>query len=217
MYAPGVKPKKIRCCVACFQDHVRSCWLRRDFMGTPSRFNGDDPDAAGLENEFDLSAAAIKHSQSVGKLLRQARQGFGLELGEIAAALRIKASHLQAIEDGNYDEVPGQSYAIGFIRTYAEYLGLDGPEMVRRFKQETEGQGLKHDLSFPMPVRERRVPSSSILLGAVIIAFCGYGIWYHGSSDDQGRTERTAAVPSTLLAPPTESAISQTAVKEVTG
>jgi cytoskeleton protein RodZ len=140
----------------------------------------------------------------------------GLELGEIAAALRIKASHLQAIEDGDYGEVPGQSYAIGFIRTYAEYLGLDGPDMVRRFKQQTEGQGLKHDLSFPLLVSERRVPRSSILLGTVIIAVCGYGIWHYGSSDDQDRTERVAAVPSTLLVPPPDSAIAPTAVKEPT-
>jgi cytoskeleton protein RodZ len=177
-------------------------------MGFLSRFGRDDADDAEFEDEFDLSNAALKRSHSIGALLRQARQGFGRDVGQIGAALRIRASHLQAIEDGHYEDLPGPTYAIGFIRTYAEYLGLDGPEMVRRFKQEIEGQEFKHDLSFPMPVSERSVPGSTILLGGVILALCGYGIWYYLSSGDHGRPERVAAVPTALLAPPTEAAVS---------
>ena len=177
-------------------------------MGFLSRFGRDGADDTEFEDEFDLSNAALKRSQSVGALLRQARQGFGRDVGQIGAALRIRASHLQAIEDGRYQELPGGAYAIGFIRTYAEYLGLDGPEMVRRFKQEIEGQEFKNDLSFPMPVSERSVPGSTILLGGVILALCGYGIWYYLSSGDHGRPERVAAVPTALLAPPTEAAVS---------
>jgi cytoskeletal protein RodZ len=173
-------------------------------MGFLSRFNRDGADDTEFEDEFDLSNAALKRSQSVGALLRQARQGFGRDVGQIGAALRIRASHLQAIEDGRYQELPGGAYAIGFIRTYAEYLGLDGPEMVRRFKQEIDGQEFKHDLSFPMPVSERSVPGSTILLGGVIIALCGYGIWYYMSSGDHRRSEQVAAVPMALLAPPSE-------------
>ncbi len=177
-------------------------------MGFLSRFSRDGADDTEFEDEFDLSNAALKRSQSVGALLRQARQGFGRDVGQIGAALRIRASHLQAIEDGRYEELPGGTYAIGFIRTYAEYLGLDGHEMVRRFKQEIEGQEFKHDLSFPMPVSERSVPGSTILLGGVIIALCGYGIWYYTSSSDHGQSEQVAAVPTALLAPPSDAAIS---------
>ncbi len=173
-------------------------------MGFLSRFSRDGADDTEFEDEFDLSNAALKRSHSVGALLRQARQGFGRDVGQIGAALRIRASHLQAIEDGHYEELPGATYAIGFIRTYAEYLGLDGPEMVRRFKHEIEGEEFKHDLSFPMPVSERSVPGSTILLGGVILALCGYGIWYYTSSSDHGRSDRVAAVPTALLAPPTD-------------
>lgn len=173
-------------------------------MGFLSRFSRDEIDDTEFEDEFDLSNAALKRSHSVGALLRQARQGFGREVGQIGAALRIRSSHLQAIEDGRYEDLPGGTYAIGFIRTYAEYLGLDGPEMVRRFKQELEGQEFKNDLSFPMPVSERRIPGSTVLLGGVIIALCGYGIWYYTSSGDHSRSEQVAAVPSALLAPPSD-------------
>src|SRR5690348_10172446 len=173
-------------------------------MGFLSRFNRDEIDEAEFEDEFDLSNAALKRSHSVGALLRQARQGFGRDVGQIGAALRIRSSHLQAIEDGRYEDLPGGTYAIGFIRTYAEYLGLDGPEMVRRFKQEIEGQEFKNDLSFPMPVSERRIPAGTILLGGAIVAVCAYGIWYYVSSGDHTRTEQVAAVPTALLAPPSD-------------
>ncbi|HKF71961.1 MAG TPA: RodZ domain-containing protein [Stellaceae bacterium] len=176
-------------------------------MGFLSRFSHDDIDDTEFEDEFDLSNAALKRSHSVGALLRQARQGFGREVGQIGAALRIRSAHLQAIEDGRYEDLPGGTYAIGFIRTYAEYLGLDGPEMVRRFKQEIEGQEFKNDLSFPMPVSERKLSGSTMLLGGVMIAVCGYGIWYYLSSGDHGRTEQVAAVPTALLAPPSDAAI----------
>jgi cytoskeleton protein RodZ len=176
-------------------------------MGFLSRFSRDGADDTEFEDEFDLSNAALKRSQSVGALLRQARQGFGRDVGQIGAALRIRSSHLQAIEDGRYQELPGGAYAIGFIRTYAEYLGLDGPEMVRRFKQEIEGREFKNDLSFPMPVSERSVPGSTILLGGVIIALCGYGIWYYMSSGNHGRSEQVAAVPAALLTPPSDAIV----------
>lgn len=177
-------------------------------MGFLSRFSRDDVEDTEFEDEFDLSNAALKRSHSVGALLRQARQSFGRDVGQIGAALRIRSSHLQAIEDGRYEELPGGTYAIGFIRTYAEYLGLDGPEMVRRFKQEVEGLEFKNDLSFPMPVSERRLSGSTIFLGAAIIALCGYGIWYYAASGDRGRTEQVAAVPTALLAPPSDTAMS---------
>lgn len=176
-------------------------------MGFLSRFSRDDVDDTEFEDEFDLSNAALKRSHSVGAMLRQARQGFGRDVGQIGAALRIRSSHLQSIEDGRYEDLPGGTYAIGFIRTYAEYLGLDGPEMVRRFKQEIEGQEFKNNLSFPMPVGERHVPGGTILLGGVIVALCGYGIWYYASSGDHGKTEQVAAVPTALLAPPSDAAM----------
>ena len=183
-----------------------------------SRDNGGDPDAAKFENQSDLGAAAPKRAKSVGALLSEARQAFGRDVRQIGAALHIRVHHLRAIEEGNYEELPGHAYAIGFIRAYAEYLGLDGSEMVRRFKRETEGQGLKHDLSFPMPVSERSVPSRTILLGGLLIALCGYGLWHSISSDDHDRTERVAVVPSALLPPPSAGAISSTsAANEIAG
>jgi len=175
-------------------------------MALFSRFGRDNVDIAELEDEYVLSDAALARSRSIGVLLREARQGFGRNVDQIGEALRIKPSYLQAIEDGRYEELPGPTYTVGFIRAYAEYLGLDGNEILRRFKQETEGLEFRRDLSFPMPLTERSVPGGTILLVGVIFALCGYGIWYYMSSPDRVRPERVAAVPNTLLAPPTDAA-----------
>ena len=50
--------------------------------------------------------------------------------------LRIQHSYLQAIEEGEIDRLPGPTYAVGFVRAYAEYLGLEGNKVAERFREE---------------------------------------------------------------------------------
>ena len=135
----------------------------------------------------------------VGDVLREARRSYGVEIAQVGASLRIKPSYLSALEEARYRELPGPTYAVGFLRAYAEHLGLDGEEMVRRFKREVSGIDAKHDLSFPVPLAERSIPRISMVVAALILAGCGYGLWYYISLADRARPERVAAVPSTLL------------------
>ena len=59
-----------------------------------------------------------------GAMLRQQREALGLDLTDVAAALRIKPAYLEALEAGRPEELPGAVDAIGFIRAFADYLGL---------------------------------------------------------------------------------------------
>ncbi len=120
---------------------------------------------------------------SVGAGLRDARLGLGQDLSEIASALRIRHAYLEAIEEERFGDLPGPVYAIGFVRAYAGYLGLDGEEMVRRFKQEVSGLGKKTDLVFPEPFPESRITRSAILLISAILALAAYGGWYYLSTN----------------------------------
>src|SRR5207302_10550694 len=72
-----------------------------------------------------------------GAMLRHQREALGLDLADVAAALRINPAYLAALEAGRPDELPGAVYAIGFIRAYADHLGLDNREMLRLFKQQS--------------------------------------------------------------------------------
>ncbi len=136
---------------------------------------------------------------SAGDLLRRQRENRGFELGEVSAALRIKPRYLAALEAGRPDRLPGATYAIGFVRAYAEYLGLDSGEVLRRFKQELTALAVKPDLTFPLPLGENSIPGGGTLLAAIILTICGYGAWYYLTSSDGAPAQRVAEVPIALL------------------
>jgi cytoskeleton protein RodZ len=123
----------------------------------------------------------------------------GLELCDAAAALKIRPAYLEAIENDRPDKLPAPVYAIGFTRAYADYLGLDGDEVLRRFKQEALELTAKSDLSFPIRLGEGSKPGGGMLLVAMILAICGYGTWYYLSGGERSRPERVAPVPAELL------------------
>src|ERR1700730_9851324 len=137
--------------------------------------------------------------RSAGDELRQRREALGLDLADVAAALRIKPAYLMALEAGCFEELPAAVYAIGFMRAYADYLGLESGEMLRLFKQQSSLLAAKPDLAFPILSGERSVPGGGVLLVALILAVCGYGGWIYLSTGEGPRPERVAEVPLELL------------------
>src|SRR4051794_8463906 len=101
-------------------------------------------------------AAAVR----TGAELRAARERLGLSLNDIAATLRIRPPHLEALEEGRISLLPGNAYALAFVRTYAGALGLDAEEMVRRFKAEAAAFD-QPELVFPVPMPERGLPAGA--------------------------------------------------------
>ena len=155
-----------------------------------------------VEDLPDGEAASPSGPRSAGDLLRQQREALRLNLDDVAAALKIKPDYLAALEAGRPDLLPGPTYAIGFVRTYSDYLGLDGSEILRRFKAESTGLDAKPDLAFPMPLGERSIPGGGMLLVALILVLCGYGTWYYLSTGEYSRPERVAEIPIGLLSLP---------------
>jgi len=62
----------------------------------------------------------------IGNSLRAARIRQKLELSQAEGDTRIRAKYLRALEDERFELLPGSAYAKGFLRAYADYLGLDG-------------------------------------------------------------------------------------------
>ncbi|MEP7081515.1 MAG: helix-turn-helix domain-containing protein [Chloroflexota bacterium] len=75
--------------------------------------------------------------QHLGEMLRSARESRGLDRVRIERDTRIRERYLSALERGAYDELPGEVYARGFLRTYATYLGLDPDAMTALYRLET--------------------------------------------------------------------------------
>lgn len=68
--------------------------------------------------------------EEIGKTLRQLREKKGLSLEQVEQAIKIRMRYLEAIEDGDMTVLPGMVYARGFIKSYAEYLGINGQELL---------------------------------------------------------------------------------------
>ncbi len=74
--------------------------------------------------------------QGVGKTLREARERRGVELADVEASTRIRVRFLRALEREEWEVLPGEAYARGFIRTYAGYLDLDGAQLAEQHRRE---------------------------------------------------------------------------------
>ena len=69
----------------------------------------------------------------IGNSLREARERQGLGYPEIELATKIRAKYIRALEEDDFTSIPGDAYIRGFLRTYAEYLGLDGDVYVDEY------------------------------------------------------------------------------------
>jgi hypothetical protein len=104
----------------------------------------------------------------IGTSLREARLRKGLTLTAASEATKIRGRHLQALEDEQFDVLPAQTYVRGFLKTYADYLGLDGQlyvdEYSSRFWVAEEGGP-----SVPRRVRVRRKHHGRIELTMIVV------------------------------------------------
>lgn len=73
----------------------------------------------------------------VGATLRKARNRRKVELSEVEATTKIRGRYLRAMEDEEWDALPGETYARGFIRAYATYLGLDGERLADEHRRDS--------------------------------------------------------------------------------
>jgi len=152
------------------------------------------PDGMAADTDPQLALEAV------GKLLRETRTSQGLAVSDVARVLRISQKYLEALEDGRNEDLPGSTYAIGFIRSYAEHLNLDGEEIVRRYKDQDLGLADKSQLHFPKPIPEGGVPGAAVLGLGVMIALVAYGVWYWNSNNDGVSVATVDAVPEHMAA-----------------
>lgn len=134
----------------------------------------------------------------VGSLLRATRNGLGQTVEDVCNMLRIRKIYIEAIENSDYSALPNGPYGLGFVKAYAEHLGLDGAEIARRFREESNAPEVRTELSFPKPVQESRVPGGAVLLIAVMLGLGAYGGWYYLSSHGKTIADLVDPLPEHL-------------------
>ncbi len=151
-----------------------------------------------IDDNVGQGDVSQKSGVGVGGLLRASRVRCGEDLPQVAGALRIRLAYLEAIENGRFGELPGPAYTLGFVRTYANHLGLDVEEVIRRLRAETEIEAVKPDLSFPVPVSDTTMPTGAVIMIGVVAAVVAYGAYLAGSSGDRVEVARVSPIPERM-------------------
>jgi cytoskeleton protein RodZ len=132
-------------------------------------------DDAGLADE-------VVSTQTLGQFLRQERELRDIPLDRVEQATRIRAAQLRAIEDDRLEALPAEAYARGFVRTYAEYLGLNGDDVVAIFNEQWNRSVYRAEPAPPQtPVsvaRNRSTGVFSLWVGLACLLLAGSAVLY---------------------------------------
>jgi hypothetical protein len=105
-------------------------------------------------------------ANGVGPTIREARKRREIEISAVEEATRIRPRFLRAIENEEWDVLPGGVYTRGFVRTYAAYLGLDGDRLAEDYRREVEEtSGGREPGLEPAQAEGKRAPSTRRSVG----------------------------------------------------
>lgn len=149
----------------------------------------------------EISGDSESPLQTVGQDLRAARLRRGDEIAQVSRALKIRKDHLEALEEDRLEDLPGKTYAIGFVRSYARHLGLDATEYVERFKRDISGR-TEDKVHEPAPIHQddgRRLPQGWRIIAGAVVILIGWGAWHLLSTET---ISNQPVPPAPVLNPP---------------
>ena len=139
--------------------------------------------------------------RAVGRLLRDQREARGLSVVDIEKRLRFRRSHIEAIEAGRFDLLPGAAYIPAFLRSYASHLGLDAEKVMNAY-QSSGPVPIKRPIALPadFPLVEKRAPIGLAVLTVLLVVGAGYAVWHYLPRQQSVVAEKVPPVPDRLLA-----------------
>jgi hypothetical protein len=126
----------------------------------------------------------------IGETLRETRMRRRIDMTEVEAATKIRAKYLRALENEEWDLLPGPTFVKTFLRTYAEYLDLDPRLLVEEYRQRYERPTTQDLTPFgprrrQQPPRRHWGPGIVIGLGVVMLLAALYGLSLLGGQDNE--------------------------------
>ncbi|MEI9989798.1 MAG: RodZ domain-containing protein [Rhizomicrobium sp.] len=162
----------------------------------------------------EISGDSDTPLETVGQDLRAARLRRGDDLATVSKSLKIRKDHLEAIEEDRLEQLPGRTYAVGFVRSYADYLGLDTQQCLERFKAEIAGRSDTDNVPAVTVIDEdehRRLPQGWKIIAGVVVLLMIYGAYYVLTSTSSMTSQPVAAPPPQLAPKPVVQAAPQPA------
>lgn len=163
----------------------------------------------------------------IGATLRETRMRQGLEISDIEASTKIRAKYLRAIENEEWDLLPGTTFVKSFLRTYAEALDLDSRLLLEEYKARYERfddqdvRGPTRPSSHPSSGRERRPPRRGAHPGRWILLACAAMVvvivlFLLGSGDDEPTRKGVTSTVSSSATKTTDRSSTETKTTRTT-
>jgi cytoskeletal protein RodZ len=147
---------------------------------------------------------------AIGERLREARMRQNIDIAEVEAATKIRAKYLRALENEEFSLLPGNTFVKTFMRTYADYLGLDAQLLIEEYRVDYEPRGEAELQPYVPPSTRRRReerrrqrpprgppgPGTALLVvvGVVLVIFVILGVTAGSeNTGNGGPTEPTTA------------------------
>jgi cytoskeleton protein RodZ len=155
----------------------------------------------------------------IGTTLREARMRARIDISEIEAETKIRAKYLRALENEEWDLLPGPTYVKSFLRTYADALGLDGKLLIEEYKLRHERlSDVELQPIAPPGQRERRRRPRGGVPRGWLVAFVVVGLlaalWVVGNRNSGDSASQSTAPPPTTSQPSTASSAKKTTTKK---
>jgi cytoskeletal protein RodZ len=156
-------------------------------------------------NEIPLVEA---EPMTVGEELKAARARLGMSLSDLAAETRVPMRHLESIERSEFSALPGHTYTIGFVRSYARAVALDHIAIVNALRAELSSSGHERyeaPLQNYEPTDPARVPSKSLAWTAAAVAalvLAAYLIFRSYALQPTPAPQKPTSVPTTMAPKP---------------
>lgn len=145
--------------------------------------------------------------ETVGEYLKKERELRQISLQEVAEETKISVSRLKALEANQFDQLPAPIYIRGFVRIYAEYIGLDPADVMMRFEDELffeEQEQQKATTGFKTLeeeralARRRMVAVAASIIGAIVLIALGL-YFYFDQQSQQNRAMEGLTLPESSL------------------
>ena len=142
-----------------------------------------------MDQDTKKTEQAPQEATTIGMFLKYTRQNQKKSIEAISKALCIRKVYIKAIEESDFNELPPVPYGIGFVRSYADFLGLNAERIVQCYKEEAMPKKnetnikpfVKKHTAITMPNRKQILIGISMVLGVYFIALA-----FNYSNDKQG-------------------------------
>lgn len=136
---------------------------------------GTDPDEFRADDEWKDTTPSIDEAPTLGAGLRAIREASGRSMIEYSVMTRVHTRFLKALEEGDFSALPSRVFSIGYVRAYANALGLDEQSAVERFKRESPDASVPLQAPIGIAFEDVRRYSPRVIGGVIAIALAVVG------------------------------------------